>query len=149
MGKQAIVKCPRCGKEYEERRKALSRRDNHTYICSACGVEEALIDAKYIPEGDAAYNRDLMFREKLKGSMCQCCFKRPATQQYDVWSLCDACYKEAYDNDWALQPLDAPPHLINPKPDYCTQNNGDCETCSLSNYGRDCQNKQFRKGGSI
>jgi len=23
---------------------------------------------------------------------------------------------------------------------YCTQNNGDCETCSLVNYGRDCQN---------
>lgn len=26
------------------------------------------------------------------------------------------------------------------KPDYCTQNNGDCPTCSLVNYGRDCQN---------
>lgn len=25
-------------------------------------------------------------------------------------------------------------------PDYCTQNGGDCETCSLVNYGRDCQN---------
>lgn len=24
--------------------------------------------------------------------------------------------------------------------DYCTQNNGDCATCSLVNYGRDCQN---------
>jgi len=24
--------------------------------------------------------------------------------------------------------------------EYCTQNNGDCETCSLSNYGRDCMN---------
>ena len=23
---------------------------------------------------------------------------------------------------------------------YCTQNNGDCKTCSLANYGRDCQN---------
>lgn len=23
---------------------------------------------------------------------------------------------------------------------YCTQNNGDCETCSLVNYGRDCRN---------
>lgn len=23
---------------------------------------------------------------------------------------------------------------------YCTQNNGDCETCSLVNYGRDCKN---------
>lgn len=26
------------------------------------------------------------------------------------------------------------------KPEYCTQNNGDCPTCSLVNYGRDCQN---------
>ena len=24
--------------------------------------------------------------------------------------------------------------------DYCTQNGGDCGTCSLVNYGRDCQN---------
>jgi DNA-binding CsgD family transcriptional regulator len=23
---------------------------------------------------------------------------------------------------------------------YCTQNNGLCHTCSLNNYGRDCQN---------
>jgi hypothetical protein len=23
---------------------------------------------------------------------------------------------------------------------YCTQNNGDCETCSLVSYGRDCKN---------
>ena len=23
---------------------------------------------------------------------------------------------------------------------YCTQNDGDCSTCSLVNYGRDCQN---------
>jgi hypothetical protein len=26
------------------------------------------------------------------------------------------------------------------KPDYCIQNDGDCKTCSLVNYGRDCQN---------
>jgi len=25
-------------------------------------------------------------------------------------------------------------------PMYCVQNDGDCETCSLVNYGRDCQN---------
>jgi hypothetical protein len=24
--------------------------------------------------------------------------------------------------------------------EYCTQNDGNCETCSLVNYGRDCQN---------
>jgi len=23
---------------------------------------------------------------------------------------------------------------------YCSQNNGDCDTCSLVNYGRDCHN---------
>ena len=27
--------------------------------------------------------------------------------------------------------------------DYCTQNGGDCGTCSLVNYGRDCQNNQI------
>jgi hypothetical protein len=26
------------------------------------------------------------------------------------------------------------------KKDYCTQNDGDCLTCSLVNYGRDCRN---------
>lgn len=26
------------------------------------------------------------------------------------------------------------------KKDYCTQNNGDCSTCSLVSYGRDCRN---------
>ena len=25
-------------------------------------------------------------------------------------------------------------------PEYCTQNDGDCSTCSLVNYARDCQN---------
>lgn len=24
---------------------------------------------------------------------------------------------------------------------YCTQNKGDCSTCSLVNYGRDCRNQ--------
>lgn len=27
-----------------------------------------------------------------------------------------------------------------PEPEYCTQNDGDCTTCSLVNYGRDCVN---------
>jgi hypothetical protein len=26
------------------------------------------------------------------------------------------------------------------EPDYCTQNAGDCLTCALSSYGRDCKN---------
>lgn len=29
---------------------------------------------------------------------------------------------------------------------YCTQNNGDCASCSLSNYGRDCQNNPIWGG---
>ena len=29
---------------------------------------------------------------------------------------------------------------------YCTQNNGDCETCSLSSYGRDCKNVKIPGG---
>ena len=27
--------------------------------------------------------------------------------------------------------------------DYCTQNNGDCISCSLSNYVRDCRNNSL------
>jgi len=36
-----------------------------------------------------------------------------------------------------LEPIDddEPDH-----PPYCTQNGGDCSTCSLVNYGLDCQN---------
>ena len=30
--------------------------------------------------------------------------------------------------------------------EYCTQNNGDCKTCSLANYGRDCKNNIRLKG---
>ena len=26
---------------------------------------------------------------------------------------------------------------------YCTQNNGDCATCSLVSYGRDCHNESI------
>lgn len=29
---------------------------------------------------------------------------------------------------------------------YCTQNNGDCSTCSLVSYGRDCQNNPLWGG---
>jgi len=36
--------CPKCNKPYSEP-PALSRRDNKTYICSACGTREALEDA--------------------------------------------------------------------------------------------------------
>ena len=35
--------CPICGREYTDY-PALSRRDNTTEICSACGVDEALDD---------------------------------------------------------------------------------------------------------
>ena len=31
------------------------------------------------------------------------------------------------------------------KKDYCTQNNGDCQTCSLVNYGMDCRNQPVTK----
>lgn len=30
--------------------------------------------------------------------------------------------------------------------EYCTQNNGDCPTCSLVSYNRDCQNKPLHGG---
>jgi predicted RNA-binding Zn-ribbon protein involved in translation (DUF1610 family) len=39
--------CPRCEKNTmrpEQAMNALSRRDNETYICSACGVAEAMED---------------------------------------------------------------------------------------------------------
>jgi hypothetical protein len=44
------------------------------------------------------------------------------------------------DIDDLLEPVedeDEPDH-----PSYCTQNNGDCSTCSLVNYGLDCMNNR-------
>ncbi len=29
--------------------------------------------------------------------------------------------------------------------EYCVQNNGDCSTCSLVNYGRDCINEPLER----
>lgn len=51
--------CPRCHEETMrpiEVENALSRRDNHTYICSDCGTEEAFIDAGLMLSTDAEYN---------------------------------------------------------------------------------------------
>ena len=33
------------------------------------------------------------------------------------------------------------------KKPYCTQNAGDCTTCSLVNYGMDCHNNPVGRGG--
>ena len=33
-------------------------------------------------------------------------------------------------------------YLVLIKPEYCTSN-GNCSTCSLSNYGRDCSNNKY------
>lgn len=35
------------------------------------------------------------------------------------------------------------------KPDYCTQNEGNCPTCSLVNYGRDCANHKLHYLGGV
>ncbi len=56
-----------------------------------------------------------------------------------------------YSDDWAnltdgLGADISPTHELgrqlvrNKTPEYCVQNDGDCQTCSLVNYGRDCQN---------
>ena len=37
---------------------------------------------------------------------------------------------------------------MNRVPEYCTQNNGDCATCSLTNYGRDCRNNPIQDDGA-
>lgn len=39
--------CPKCNKKYKEP-PAISRKDNKTEICSACGTREAIEDAEKI-----------------------------------------------------------------------------------------------------
>lgn len=47
--------CPRCGRETDIQRlplrQALSRKDNETYICSSCGVDEAMLDLRAQVQG--------------------------------------------------------------------------------------------------
>ena len=65
MNKQTI--CPKCNKPYTEP-PALSRRDNNTYICPACGTEEALEDALKIglvSEEDAREIMELVKNKKM------------------------------------------------------------------------------------
>mgnify|MGYP005857732625 CR=1 FL=1 len=33
--------------------------------------------------------------------------------------------------------------------DYCTQNQGDCATCSLVSYGKDCRNNRLLTLGDV
>ena len=54
-------KCPRCGKTYTDF-PALSRRDNKTYICPDCGVDEAMED--YFK----AMSKQESLTEELKGT---------------------------------------------------------------------------------
>ena len=42
------------------------------------------------------------------------------------------------DEDFELMSLLEEPD----RPSYCSQNRGDCSTCSLVNYGLDCQNNR-------
>jgi predicted RNA-binding Zn-ribbon protein involved in translation (DUF1610 family) len=42
MKETVMAKCPRCREEKDMTFPALSRVDNKTYICSPCGVGEAL-----------------------------------------------------------------------------------------------------------
>jgi len=46
--------------------------------------------------------------------------------------------------DMILEPIDD--ELEPESPPYCTQNHGNCSTCSLVNYGLDCQNNRVIGG---
>jgi transcription elongation factor Elf1 len=63
--------CPRCNKPVSEY-PALSRRDNATDICSACGTEEAMFDFAHTQAGIGlslgldVYTREKLFAQKIK-----------------------------------------------------------------------------------
>ena len=44
MNTRNHIPCPRCGDEFIKGFAALSRRDNFTEICPACGTREAFED---------------------------------------------------------------------------------------------------------
>ena len=41
-----MSKCPICSSKMDEKRHALSRYDNKTHVCSACGLGEAFVNTK-------------------------------------------------------------------------------------------------------
>ena len=47
-----------------------------------------------------------------------------------------------YNTNWDALPMASIPFCLEDEDikEYCTQNDGDCTTCSLTNYGRDCKN---------
>lgn len=47
--------CPKCGREFD-RLLAVSRVDNRTMICDACGTMEALEDMKRLQENEQSWN---------------------------------------------------------------------------------------------
>jgi len=53
----------------------------------------------------------------------------------------------AFENEQHQEQLQASMGKRDRIPAYCTQNDGDCETCSLVNYGRDCRNNPIRDFG--
>lgn len=60
--------CPRCGQAPSDpkgRLLALSRLDNQTDVCEACGTDEALIDAGRQPVGTRPLTEE--WKEKMKG----------------------------------------------------------------------------------
>lgn len=66
-----MKECPRCLRntlrEEDPAMNSLSRRDNKTYICPACGEEEAMIDAGYCTS-KFAVNVDKMFTKQVRES---------------------------------------------------------------------------------
>lgn len=60
-------KCPRCD-EFKMNdiiiRNVISRRDNITYICSDCGVAEALIDTGIISNSEE-FKREEKFKKYI------------------------------------------------------------------------------------
>lgn len=53
-----MKKCPKCGREYEDR-PAISRVDNKTEICPECGTREALESVGISPEKQEEILREI------------------------------------------------------------------------------------------
>lgn len=66
----------------------------------------------------------------------------------DIHAVRDAYYSDletgAGGDDESIEGFFAR-HGITVIPDYCSQNDGDCSTCSLVNYGRDCMNQPLAR----
>lgn len=109
-----MAKCPKCGKRYPKGKGALSRRDNKTEICSQCGFNEAIEDAKRAFEiriKTINYICDICKTSKSEDDLCQMKISTKGLK------IVEGSYYNELNVDICKDCLNKKGFIINPKPE--------------------------------